>query len=100
MKQRDILLFVGGLVSGYFLCKVISANKVKEVATDIKDKVAEIIEEKPSSDVMPLSDEEKTSICEAKLGEATMSMRFGSVDEMNTYRNQFMADCMSSVSIK
>lgn len=97
MKQRDILLFVGGLVSGYFLCKVISANKVKEVATDIKDKVTEVIEEKPSSDVLPLSDEEKITICEDKLGEATKSMRFGSVEEMNTYRNQFMTDCMSSV---
>lgn len=96
MKTKDVLLVVGGVALGYLASKMNWGKKtstgVGQVLEGVKDTATGLV-----SDVKDVAvDSVKLASCEKKLVEATASMRFASKEAQDTFKTNFLADCMAS----
>lgn len=96
MTTKDVLLVVGGVALGYYASKMNwgknTASAVGEVATGVVSTATGVV-----TDVKDMAvDTVKMAECEAKLIEKTSTMRFASAEAGETFKKNFMANCMSS----
>ena len=97
MTTKDVLLVVGGVAIGYFASKMNwgsnTASGVGQVATGVIDTATGLV-----SDVTDVAkDTVKMAECEKKLIEKTSTMRFASVEAGDSFKTNFMAECMASI---
>lgn len=96
MKTKNVLLVLGGVVLGYFASKMNWGKKtstgVGQVLEGVKETATGLV-----SDVKDVAvDSVKLASCEKKLAEATSTMRFASKEAQDSFKTNFLADCMAS----
>jgi hypothetical protein len=96
MTTKDVLLVVGGVALGYYASKMNWGGKtstgVGEVLEGVKDTATGLV-----TDVKDVAvDTVKLADCNVKLAKATSTMRFASAEAGETFKKDFMANCMSS----
>lgn len=96
MKTKDVLLVVGGVALGYFASKMNWGGKtstgVGEVLEGVKDTATGLV-----TDVKDVAvDTVKLADCNVKLAQATSTMRFASAEAGDSFKKNYLAECMAS----
>ena len=96
MNTKNVLLVLGGVALGYFASKMNwgrnTATAVSEVATGVVDTATGVV-----TDVKDVAvDTVKLADCNVKLVQATSTMRFASAEAGDSFKKNFLADCMAS----
>ena len=96
MTTKDVLLVVGGVALGYYASKMNwgknTASAVGEVATGVVSTATGVVTDVKDMAVNTV----KMAECEAKLIEKTSTMRFASAEAGETFKKNFIADCVAS----
>jgi hypothetical protein len=90
MNTKNLVIFGAGVLTGYLLTQFF-AGKIQGV-TPPSTEPAVIGSAGNVPDMMPSQAE---ADCSAKMMEAMATMRFGSDADMESYKTQFMSDCLA-----
>ena len=96
MKTKDVLLVVGGVALGYFASKMKWGKNTATAVGNIVNGATEVATG-VVTDVKDVAvDSAKLVSCTAKATQELSTMRLGSAEATESFRKQFIDECMAS----